>query len=57
LLFKKHNLPYFSLHKTHWTIRPTQVLEEENTKKKYSEAMNCRHSTGDDQRLRTQYRR
>ncbi|CAI9537871.1 unnamed protein product, partial [Staurois parvus] len=24
---------------------------------KHSELMDCRHSTGDDQRLRTQYRR
>ncbi|CAI9571738.1 unnamed protein product, partial [Staurois parvus] len=29
----------------------------EKQEKRYSEPMNCRHSTGDDQRLRTQYRR
>ncbi|CAI9613761.1 unnamed protein product, partial [Staurois parvus] len=27
-----------------------------NQGKKYSKPMNCRHSTGDDQRLRTRYR-
>ncbi|CAI9607554.1 unnamed protein product, partial [Staurois parvus] len=38
-------------HKTHLGFRAGKQ------EKKYSEPMECRHSTGDDQRLRTQYRR
>ncbi|CAI9555673.1 unnamed protein product [Staurois parvus] len=44
-------MPYFSLHKTHLDFRGGKQEKE------YSEPMDCRHSTGDDQRLRTQYRR
>ncbi|CAI9570085.1 unnamed protein product, partial [Staurois parvus] len=44
-------LLYFSLHKTHLGFRGRKQ------EKKYSKPMDCRHSTGDDQRLRTQYRR
>ncbi|CAI9600151.1 unnamed protein product [Staurois parvus] len=43
-------VPYFSLHKTRLGFRG------EKQEKKHSEPMDCRHSTGDDQRLRTQYR-
>ncbi|CAI9608518.1 unnamed protein product, partial [Staurois parvus] len=48
--------PYFPLHKTHLTIRHALGFRGEKQEKKYSEPMDCRHSTGDDQRLRTQYR-
>ncbi|CAI9572026.1 unnamed protein product [Staurois parvus] len=44
-------LTYFSLHKKHLGFRGGKP------EKKNSEPMDCRHSTGDDQRLRTQYRR
>ncbi|CAI9593112.1 unnamed protein product, partial [Staurois parvus] len=37
-------------HKTHLGFRGGKQ------EKKYSELMDCRHSTGDDQRLRTRYR-
>ncbi|CAI9621884.1 unnamed protein product, partial [Staurois parvus] len=40
-------IPYFGLHKTRLGFRGRKQ------EKKYSEPMDCRHSTGDDQRLRT----
>ncbi|CAI9623466.1 unnamed protein product, partial [Staurois parvus] len=46
----------FSLHKTHLTISTHLGFRGRKLEKKYSEPMDCRHSTGDDQRLRTQYR-
>ncbi|CAI9621678.1 unnamed protein product, partial [Staurois parvus] len=51
------NYHIFSLHKTHLTIRRTLGFRGRKQEKKNSELMDCRHSTGDDQRLRTQYRR
>ncbi|CAI9605994.1 unnamed protein product, partial [Staurois parvus] len=53
----QYKVPYFSLHKTHLTIRRTLGFRGRKQEKKNSELMDCRHSTGDDQRLRTQYRR
>ncbi|CAI9603209.1 unnamed protein product, partial [Staurois parvus] len=63
----KLQLQYFSLHKTHLTIRHTSVLEEEKKKKNILNqwtadtvqemTRDCGHSTGDDQRLRTYYKR
>ncbi|CAI9579368.1 unnamed protein product, partial [Staurois parvus] len=38
------NIPYFSLHKTHLDFRGGK-------QQTYSEPMDCRYSTGDDQRL------
>ncbi|CAI9610202.1 unnamed protein product, partial [Staurois parvus] len=57
------HVPYFSLHKTHLTIRRASVLEEKNKKKNILNqwtadtvqemTRDCGHSTGDDQRLQT----
>ncbi|CAI9589002.1 unnamed protein product, partial [Staurois parvus] len=48
---KVHSSPYFSPKDSLTSL----VLEDK--KKNILEPMDCRHSTGDDQRLRTQYRR